>query len=75
MAGQPGEGASLPQSASNESVPLVPGAQAAAARAHHLIQHLIDVGKAIQADIERYVPPSVIQAAEGEAAAFLRDAL
>lgn len=63
------------QSASNESPQLPVSAQAAAARTHALLTHLESVISGAKSDIERFVPASLISAAEAEAQAFIKGML
>jgi hypothetical protein len=61
--------------ASNVSPQLPPNAQSAAARAHAWFSHMEQIAQQAQADIERYVPAGLLQAAEAEASAFVRSIL
>lgn len=61
--------------ASNESPSMPPSAQAAAAKAHAGLGHLIQVAQTVQRDIERYVPAAVLAAAEIEVKALVRGIL
>lgn len=60
---------------SNAGPMLPPGAQAAAARAHVLYGHIIKMAQAAQADIERFVPPEMVQMAETMGLELLRGIL
>lgn len=57
---------------SNESITLVPGPQASAARAHVTLSHLVDLARTIMADIERFVPAATLQAARTEVQQLVR---
>jgi hypothetical protein len=67
--------AETPRSASNETPPLPANAQAAAARAHAILGHFIDVAQRGQADLERYVPAGMLQGAKQEALSLIREVL
>lgn len=60
---------------SNAGPALPASAQAAAARAHQIFTQIIAVAQRVQTDLERYVPPELISAAEQEAKQFIRDIL
>lgn len=62
-------------SASNESPVLPASAQAAAAKAHALLEHVKTMASQLQADIERVVPASMVNAAKAEVDALIRAAL
>lgn len=57
---------------SNASPQMPPNAQATAAKAHALLGHISGVAATLRAEIERYVPAPVLQAAEVEVAAMIR---
>jgi hypothetical protein len=59
----------------NESPVMPASAQAGAAKAHAMLGHLARVAQAAQAEIERYVPPDLLAAAERDAMLFIRSAL
>jgi hypothetical protein len=67
-------GAAL-KSASNQTATLPGSAETAAMKAHGMFTHLITFAQAAQAEIERYVPASVVQGAEDEAAKMIRTIL
>jgi len=82
MAAEPGEVPADPTmiqqpigATANETPTMPGGAQAAAAKAHALYGHLIQVAKAAQAELERYVPPELLSAAEREAGLLIRSIL
>jgi len=60
---------------SNQGPALPASAQAAAARAHQVLDKIITIAQNVQADLERYVPADLLSAAENEAKQFLRDVL
>lgn len=66
---------SFAQGTANESPVLPPSAQAGAAKAHAFLSHLVTVAQAAQAEIEKYVPPEMVAAAEREAAMLIRSIL
>ena len=66
---------SFAQGTANESPVLPPSAQAGAAKAHAFLSHLVAVAQAAQAEIEKYVPPELVAAAEREAGLFIRSIL
>ena len=66
---------SFAQGTANESPVLPPSAQAGAAKAHAFLGHLVTVAQAAQAEIEKYVPPEMVAAAEREAALLIRSIL
>lgn len=74
LSGSPDQAGAV-RGTSNESPQLPPSAQAAAAKAHALLEHLKDVATQVQADVERVVPASMIDAAKSEVAALIRAAL
>jgi hypothetical protein len=63
------------RSASNAPTVLPASAQASAARAHLVIGRMVSALQAVQADLEKYIPPGMLQAAEGEALVLLRGVL
>lgn len=72
----PGGGSQLAHPGVSNTGPALPAsAQAAAARAHQVITQIIAIGQRVQADLERYIPPELISAAEAEAKQFIRELL
>lgn len=67
--------AGLMSGAANQSPQLPPNAQAGAAKAHAILGHLIQVAEAARGEIERYVPPELLNAAGSEAMAFVRQVI
>lgn len=65
----------LSQSASNESPVLPANAQAAAAKAHASLDHVIQVLQAAKADIAKYVPEELMNAAQRDVSAFVKSIL
>ena len=64
------------QSASNgPTVTVERSAVTAAAKAFHVLGHLADAAREVQAEIQKFVPREVLDAAEGEALALLRTLL
>ena len=62
------------QSASNGPVATVErDARQAAAKAFHVLGHLANAAREVQAEIARFVPKDVLDAAEAEALALLRE--
>lgn len=58
--------------ATNQAPVLPVSAQVSAAKAHAFFGHFIAIAQEAQRDIERVVPPGLLQAAETEAAKFAR---
>jgi hypothetical protein len=78
-AGEPQE-APLPPSdprapVAGDEAPLPANAVAAAARAHALLGHFVSVAQAAQADLEKYVPATLLNAAKQDALTFIREVL
>lgn len=67
--------AQLVRAASNENAVLPPSAAAAAAKAHAALTHVQQVAEKYLAELDKYVPQSLIQAAEGEVKSFIRSIL
>jgi hypothetical protein len=60
---------------SNQSPQLPANAQAAAAKAHAGLGHLIQVAQRIQGELERFIPAGLIQSAEAEVKGLVREIL
>jgi hypothetical protein len=71
---QPDEAAQpLPAaSATNETLTMPGNAQTAAAKAHLVLQHFIDVAQEVQRDLARYVPGGMLTAVDGEVKNLIR---
>lgn len=59
------------QGTSNETSVMTGSAAASAAKAWHILDKFARAAEAAKADIERFVPPGVLQAAEGDVARML----